>query len=271
MHDSPDPASLSLPVRGAWIEILYQWGVYITANASLPVRGAWIEICVWRLGARLSFVAPCEGSEDWNHWICGAEHGFHGVAPCEGSEDWNFLKWYDSINKKSRSLWGECGLKLISVWPICVFISRSLWGERGLKLEEATTITDILGRSLWGERGLKFYNDLSLYCLVLSLPVRGARIEVVRWLMLLPVLDRSQRGKCGLEGWSQLGDRRESGVIPREGSVGWNIANNIEGIAWLCFVLCEENTFVSTTSGQSRNYYIFEIAKNTKKLSLFTT
>ena len=248
MHDSPDPASLSLPVRGAWI-----------------------EICVWRLVARLSFVAPCEGSEDWNHWICGAEHGFHGVAPCEGSEDWNFLKWYDSINKKSRSLWGECGLKLISVWPICVFISRSLWGERGLKLEEATTITDILGRSLWGERGLKFYNDLSLYCLVLSLPVRGARIEVVRWLMLLPVLDRSQRGKCGLEGWSQLGDRRESGVIPREGSVGWNIANNIEGIAWLCFVLFEENTFVSTTSGQSRNYYIFEIAKNTKKLSLFTT
>ena len=64
MHDSPDPASLSLPVRGAWIEILYQWGVYITANASLPVRGAWIEICVWRLVARLSFVAPCEGSED---------------------------------------------------------------------------------------------------------------------------------------------------------------------------------------------------------------
>ena len=74
-------------MRGAWIEILYQWGVYITANASLPVRGAWIEIsiawldyvdverslpvrgarieiCVWRLVARLSFVAPCEGSED---------------------------------------------------------------------------------------------------------------------------------------------------------------------------------------------------------------
>ena len=217
---------MSLPVRGAWIEISIAWLDYVDVERSLPVRGARIEICVWRLVARLSFVAPCEGSEDWN-----------------------FLKWYDSINKKSRSLWGECGLKLISVWPICVFISRSLWGERGLK----------------------FYNDLSLYCLVLSLPVRGARIEVVRWLMLLPVLDRSQRGKCGLEGWSQLGDRRESGVIPSEGSVGWNIANNIEGIAWLCFVLCEENTFVSTTSRQSRNYYIFEIAKNTKKLSLFTT
>ena len=40
----------SLPVRGAWIEILYQWGVYITANASLPVRGAWIEITPYQIG-----------------------------------------------------------------------------------------------------------------------------------------------------------------------------------------------------------------------------
>ena len=52
--------------------------------------------------------------------------------------------------------------------------------------------------------------------------------------------------------------------LPVRGVWVENIANNIEGIAWLCFVLCEENTFVSTTSGQSRNYYIFEIAKNTK-------
>ena len=74
-------------MRGAWIEILYQWGVYITANASLPVRGAWIEISIAWLdyvdverslpvrGARIEilqrslvvlfgFVAPCEGSED---------------------------------------------------------------------------------------------------------------------------------------------------------------------------------------------------------------
>ena len=41
---------VSLPVRGAWIEILYQWGVYITANVSLPVRGAWIEITPYQIG-----------------------------------------------------------------------------------------------------------------------------------------------------------------------------------------------------------------------------
>ena len=182
----------------------------------------------------------------------------------------------------------ECAIEMI------LNECRSLWGERGLKCRpvlqsfhrtrvapcEGSVDWNLIGytpkrsifvslpvRGAWIEIGRSNHDHRYSG----SLPVRGAWIEVVRWLMLLPVLDRSQRGKCGLEGWSQLGDRRESGVIPREGSVGWNIANNIEGIAWLCFVLCEENTFVSTTSGQSRNYYIFEIAKNTKKLSLFTT
>ena len=34
---------LSLPVRGAWIEIIF-YRVAIPGCASLPVRGAWIEI-----------------------------------------------------------------------------------------------------------------------------------------------------------------------------------------------------------------------------------
>ena len=55
---------VSLPVRGAWIEISIAWLDYVDVERSLPVRGARIEICVWRLVARLSFVAPCEGSED---------------------------------------------------------------------------------------------------------------------------------------------------------------------------------------------------------------
>ena len=52
MLEVPTPfgSDASLPVRGAWIEILYQWGVYITANASLPVRGAWIEITPYQIG-----------------------------------------------------------------------------------------------------------------------------------------------------------------------------------------------------------------------------
>ena len=35
---------LSLPVRGAWIEILTSSFVLVASIASLPVRGAWIEM-----------------------------------------------------------------------------------------------------------------------------------------------------------------------------------------------------------------------------------
>ena len=57
--------STSLPVRGAWIEI-----VHIAATAhdgwqSLPVRGAWIEIDVLRINRSVdSHVAPRAGSVD---------------------------------------------------------------------------------------------------------------------------------------------------------------------------------------------------------------
>ena len=66
MLEVPTPfgSDASLPVRGAWIEISIAWLDYVDVERSLPVRGARIEICVWRLVARLSFVAPCEGSED---------------------------------------------------------------------------------------------------------------------------------------------------------------------------------------------------------------
>ena len=33
----------SLPVRGAWVEMLHIVGA-VLANQSLPVRGAWVEI-----------------------------------------------------------------------------------------------------------------------------------------------------------------------------------------------------------------------------------
>ena len=37
-------SSTSLPVRGAWIEILLRYTKSTNVHASLPVRGAWIEI-----------------------------------------------------------------------------------------------------------------------------------------------------------------------------------------------------------------------------------
>ena len=54
---------LSLPVRGAWIEICLG-GRNECNNPSLPVRGAWIEISdVDRSNGQIG-VAPCEGSVD---------------------------------------------------------------------------------------------------------------------------------------------------------------------------------------------------------------
>ena len=54
---------LSLPVRGAWIEIT---SLTITANAhrSLPVRGAWIEIPDWGMENAELGVATRAGSVD---------------------------------------------------------------------------------------------------------------------------------------------------------------------------------------------------------------
>ena len=55
--------ALSLPVRGAWIEI-----VLSTAGTmllpSLPVRGAWIEICYTICYCTRVSVAPRAGSVD---------------------------------------------------------------------------------------------------------------------------------------------------------------------------------------------------------------
>ena len=59
-----DGANLSLPIRGAWIEIqqLHRYGAVIVG--SLPIRGAWIEISMTPRVSRPRFVAPHPGSVD---------------------------------------------------------------------------------------------------------------------------------------------------------------------------------------------------------------
>ena len=57
------PISRSLPVRGAWIEI-YILTFVVHAQKSLPVRGAWIEIERCAMVLRYSAVAPRAGSVD---------------------------------------------------------------------------------------------------------------------------------------------------------------------------------------------------------------
>ena len=55
---------MSLPVRGAWIEISQIQAKHQGNSVSLPVRGARIEILQRSLVVLFGFVAPCEGSED---------------------------------------------------------------------------------------------------------------------------------------------------------------------------------------------------------------
>ena len=57
-------AFLSLPVRGAWIEILRTAAALSNTLASLPVRGAWIEIFFAFSSSVSLSVAPRAGSVD---------------------------------------------------------------------------------------------------------------------------------------------------------------------------------------------------------------
>ena len=55
---------VSLPVRGAWIEIIVTSYTAFLCNWSLPVGGAWIEISSMYINFICQKVAPCEGSVD---------------------------------------------------------------------------------------------------------------------------------------------------------------------------------------------------------------
>ena len=69
---------VSLPVRGAWIEIVVG-GVCANADASLPVRGAWIEMEIPVILAMSAMSLPVRGA--WIEIITAS------VAPRAGSVD----------------------------------------------------------------------------------------------------------------------------------------------------------------------------------------
>ena len=54
---------MSLPARGAWIEIKEKRTCYVK-QVSLPARGAWIEIHIQQTFRKQPDVAPREGSVD---------------------------------------------------------------------------------------------------------------------------------------------------------------------------------------------------------------
>ena len=58
-----DTAGQSLPLRGAWIEIMSKQDQYIIAE-SLPLRGEWIEISLTSKMLIAIGVAPLAGGVD---------------------------------------------------------------------------------------------------------------------------------------------------------------------------------------------------------------
>ena len=146
---------------------------------SLPTRGAWIEISMSISVTTLCSVAPHTGSVDWNQdymdlleYQCGrSPHGERGlkslwcgglritldVAPHTGSVDWNFLPF--AIN--------------------LLLCCRSPHGERGLKFPTPRRLSASAGRSPHGERGLKWQYNQEQKQAYKSLPTRGAWIEIL--------------------------------------------------------------------------------------------
>ena len=53
---------VSLPVRGAWVEIVMETQEFHAMAASLPVRGAWVEMRSCTMALALMSVAPRAGS-----------------------------------------------------------------------------------------------------------------------------------------------------------------------------------------------------------------
>ena len=146
---------LSLPVRGAWIEILLLGGRGGASVASLPVRGAWIEITREVCTRCTQTSLPVRGA-----WIeISAACDPPRLAP-------------------RRSPCGERGLKcLLEADRICN-PGRSPCGERGLKSALHPPAVKESGRSPCGERGLKYNPWTYAAGSAASLPVRGAWIEI---------------------------------------------------------------------------------------------
>ena len=152
----PKRREMSLPVRGAWIEINSPSIRHVPAHTSLPVRGAWIEIrrtSRKRCGKPTSL--PVRGA-----WI-------------------EMSNWRTAASASAcRSPCGERGLKYPRRTRPQSCRRRSPCGERGLKLRGELRNRTRSCRSPCGERGLKcqVVEADARHCW--SLPVRGAWIEI---------------------------------------------------------------------------------------------
>ena len=165
--------ALSLPVRGAWIEMQ----TLQTPNAlcgSLPVRGAWIEI---------------------------RGHGYPSQLWCR------------------RSPCGERGLKFKRRNLHTILLCRSPCGERGLKCKNHRNKCTEICRSPCGERGLKYDYIIARSGAIVSLPVRGAWIEIANTGATADsVTRRSPCGERGLKSFTNFHEQNLDWSLPVRGA-----------------------------------------------------
>ena len=99
-------------------------------------------------------------------------------------------------------------------------LSRSPQGERGLKSVGQIDRSAGVGRSPQGERGLKSTRLHRLSKPQLSLPARGAWIEISHVEIASAVMHgRSPQGERGLKSELDQWNRKRIVVAPRKGSV----------------------------------------------------
>ncbi len=124
---------MSLPERGAWIEIIFRLVHRSEHGMSLPVRGAWIEIGYIRL-CRKSFCRRSLRGERGLKFRIGVICTIHICRSLRGERG---LKLHTGKNEKKeaaslpeRGAWIEIGYIRLCRKSFC---RRSLRGERGLK------------------------------------------------------------------------------------------------------------------------------------------
>ena len=100
------------------------------------------------------------------------------------------------------------------------FVSRSPHGERGLKSDLRFGRFAPVRRSPHGERGLKFFWGGLSFAVSMSLPSRGAWIEICMFVVeYLVSLGRSPHGERGLKSPLGMGVGGGVSVAPLTGSV----------------------------------------------------
>ena len=140
-----------------------------------------------------------------------------------------------------RSPHGERGLKSLDALSATLYRCRSPHGERGLKALDALSATLYLCRSPHGERGLKFWRGVRCLDVMLSLPSRGAWIEMTwapngwitswslpsrgAWIEIVtwkapvrPRTGRSPHGERGLKSWLEDPGRIYYQSLPSRGA-----------------------------------------------------